>query len=85
MFDCVNGIYPQQGNVPVLQPYSYPPGATVPPGPSSTSYPNEMASPSMEQPYIRMVGAPPGTLDRMKRIVAKQKACYGMYFALRLV
>jgi len=26
--------------------------------------------------YIRPVGSPPGTLDRMKRIVEKQKACY---------
>jgi hypothetical protein len=26
--------------------------------------------------YIRPVGSPPGTLDRMRRVVEKQKECY---------
>lgn len=42
-----------------------------------TSHPNEMDEPTTGEPYIRIVGSTPGTLERMKRIVAKQRSHYG--------
>lgn len=48
--------------------------------PQPSSFPNEMALSTTGQIYIRMVGATPGTLDRMKRVIAKQKSKYGTSF-----
>jgi len=42
-----------------------------------TSHRNEIGELLTGEPYIRMVGSTPGTLERMKRIVAKQRSHYG--------
>jgi hypothetical protein len=78
------GSQPYTQQPQYLQPMSYPPNINFPSsptnGPTSTSFPNEMIPSTLEQPYIRSVGPTPGTLDRMKRIVAKQKSCHGTSF-----
>lgn len=40
--------------------------------------PNEISEPPTEQVYIRAIGSTTGTLDRMKRIVHKQRSFYGI-------
>ena len=52
-----------------------------------SEYQNEMTRtrPVSGEVYLRAVGTTPGTLDRMKRVVAKQKLCYGTPFLVLLI
>jgi len=88
MFDGVRGIgqptgyyvqYPEgHYNSVLLQNKPYiPPPQTTP-----SFHPNEIAQPITDpESYIRKVGSTPGTLDRIKRIVAKQTTFYGLDFS----
>ncbi len=79
-------VYPQTsanvyGQRPEYPTQYYPPipGHTL----SQTVVPslatNELSDQSASEPmYLRPLGTTPGTLERMKRIVDKQKSCYGL-------
>lgn len=50
---------------------------TIRPKISPKFAPNELCTQDGEKPFIRAVGSTPGTLDRIKRVVEKQKSDYG--------
>ena len=42
--------------------------------------PYELSQPVLGEIFIRAIGSPPGTLDRIRRIVEKQINCYDKHF-----
>ena len=50
-------------------------GQTIVPSFAANQLSDQSAS---ETTYLRPLGTTPGTLERMKRIVDKQKSCYGL-------
>jgi hypothetical protein len=66
--------YPITGGIPA--PRLQPPGEET----NSSLEQNEMPQTISGDVYIRAVGTTPGTLNRMKRVVAKQRLCYGTPF-----
>ena len=84
MFNGVQGLqeaYPGQvGHFPtqlVHRTRPVPPVIAMPNNPHFA--PNELSNEPPSRPlYIRMVGATPGTRQRLERTVAKQRQCYGI-------